>query len=165
MKRLVITERTKFLETRQHPDWKKEVGIANLKDLTPMKWPQNNELILLRLIEGMHHLAFKYKLLETLQSINLTVETCIKFMQQLELIIKVFATIKLRGRVHHKQIRNSMQIPWWTACQVKMVAQPSIRHAPFAKEIKSRPEGVQIQKKSRNLKTSTWIEEGLKFSR
>ena len=30
---------------------------------------------------------------------------------------------------------------------------------------KSRPEGVQIQKKIRNLKTRKRIEEGLKFSR
>ena len=35
-----------------------------------------DELIMLRLIEGMHDSAFKQKLLETLQSVNLTVETC-----------------------------------------------------------------------------------------
>ena len=45
-----------------------------------------DELIMLRLIEGMHDPAFNHKLLETLQSVNLTVETCIEFVQQLELI-------------------------------------------------------------------------------
>ena len=44
-----------------------------------------DELIMLRLIEGMPDPAFKHKLLEILQSVNLT---CIEFMQQLELIKK-----------------------------------------------------------------------------
>ena len=39
------------------------------------------ELILLRLIEGMYDAAFKDKLLETLQSVNLAVETCIESVQ------------------------------------------------------------------------------------
>ena len=43
-------------------------------------------MIMLHLIEGMHDLAFKHKFLEMLQSVNLTVETCIEFVQQLELI-------------------------------------------------------------------------------
>ena len=47
-----------------------------------------DELIMLRLTEGMHDSAFKHKLLETLQSVNLTVETCIELVQQLELIKK-----------------------------------------------------------------------------
>ena len=47
-----------------------------------------DELIMLCLIEGMHDPASKHKLLEWLQSINLTVEMCIEFMQQLELIKK-----------------------------------------------------------------------------
>ena len=45
---------------------------------------KDDELIMLRLIEGMHDPAFKHKLFETLQSVNLTVETRIKFVQQLE---------------------------------------------------------------------------------
>ena len=44
-----------------------------------------DELIMLHLIEGMHDTALKHKLLEMLQSVNLTVETCIEFVQQLEL--------------------------------------------------------------------------------
>ena len=34
-----------------------------------------DEFIMLRLIEGMHDLALKHNLLETLQSVNLTIET------------------------------------------------------------------------------------------
>ena len=49
-----------------------------------------DELIMLRLIEGTHHPACKHKLLETLQSVNLTVETYIEFVQQLELIKKKY---------------------------------------------------------------------------
>ena len=48
-----------------------------------------DELTRLRLIEGIHDPAFKHKLLETLQSVNLTVEKCIEFVQQLDLIKKV----------------------------------------------------------------------------
>ena len=44
------------------------------------------ELIMLRLIEAMHDPAFKHKLLETLQSVNLTVEIWIEFVLRLELI-------------------------------------------------------------------------------
>ena len=64
-----------------------------------------DELIMLRFIEGMHHPAFKHKLLETLQSVNLTLETCIEFVQQVELI-KHFN----QQPNDFKQIRNSMQI-------------------------------------------------------
>ena len=47
-----------------------------------------DELVMLLLIEGMYNSAFKHKLVEILESINLTVETCIEFVQQLELIKK-----------------------------------------------------------------------------
>ena len=40
-----------------------------------------DELIMLRLIEGIHDPAFKHKLLETLQGVNLTVEICRDFVQ------------------------------------------------------------------------------------
>ena len=43
-----------------------------------------DELIMLRLIDGMHNPAFKHKLLELLQSVNFSRN--IEFMQQLELI-------------------------------------------------------------------------------
>ena len=43
---------------------------------------------MLHLIEGMHDPAFRYKLLEMLQRVNLTVETSIELVQELELIKK-----------------------------------------------------------------------------
>ena len=43
-----------------------------------------DELIMLRLIEGMPNPALKHKFLETLKSVNLTVETCIEFVPQQE---------------------------------------------------------------------------------
>ena len=39
-----------------------------------------DELIMLRLIQGTHDPALKHKLLETLQSVDLTVETYIEFV-------------------------------------------------------------------------------------
>ena len=89
-KRLVIIERTKFLETKQKPNksiiWfvhrSKERGrYCKFERLGTGEMTTADELIMLHLIEGMHNLAFKYKLLETLQRVNLTVEICIEFVQ------------------------------------------------------------------------------------
>ena len=96
-KRLVIVKRTKFLETRQHPNESFVQFIHQLKEraryfeferLGTGEMTTEDELMMLCLINGMHNPAFKHKLLETLQSVNLTVETCIEFIQQLELIKK-----------------------------------------------------------------------------
>ena len=94
-KRLVITERTKFLETKQHLDdsivqfvhrLKERARYCEFERLSTSEMTTEDELIMLRLIEGMHNPAFKHKLLEMLQSVNFTVETCIEFVQQLELM-------------------------------------------------------------------------------
>ena len=96
-KRLVIAERTKFLETRQHPDDSIVQFVHQLKEraiyceferLGTGEMITEDELIILRLIESMHNSALKHKLLETLQSVNSTVETWTEFVQQLELIKK-----------------------------------------------------------------------------
>ena len=96
-KRLVVAERTKFLEIRQHPNesivqfvhqLKERARYCEFERLGIGEMTTEDELIMLRLIEGIHNLTFKHKLLETLQSISLTVETCIEFVQQLELIKK-----------------------------------------------------------------------------
>ena len=88
-KRLVIAERTKFLETRQHPNesivqfihqLKEKAKYCEFERLGTGEMTTENELIMLCLIEGMHDPAFKHKLLEMLQSVNLTVETYIEFM-------------------------------------------------------------------------------------
>ena len=88
-KRLVIAERTKFLETRQHPDESIVQFVQQLKEraryceferLATGEMTTEAKLIMLRLIEDMYDPAFKHKLLETLQSVNLTVETRIEFV-------------------------------------------------------------------------------------
>ena len=75
-KKLVITERTKFLETRQHPDELIVQFIHYLKERARYceferhgtgEMTTEDELIILCLIEGMHDLTFKCKLLEMLQ--------------------------------------------------------------------------------------------------
>ena len=79
----MIAERTKFLETRKQPDQSIVQFVYRLKEraryceferLGPGEMTTEDELIMLRLIEGMHDLAFKHRLLETFQSVNLTVE-------------------------------------------------------------------------------------------
>ena len=90
------------------------------------------ELIILRFIEGMHDLAFKHKLLETLQSVNLIVETCTEFFQQLELIkcitnyqTKEKCTAEINTKFYANTEANSMS-------RKKNIVQPSVRYAPFA---------------------------------
>ena len=87
--RLVIAERKTFLETRQWPDesivqfvhrLKERARYCEFERLGTGEMTTEDELIVQRLIEN--------KLLETLQSVNLKVETCIEFVQQLELIKK-----------------------------------------------------------------------------
>ena len=94
-KRFVIAERMKFLETRQDSDEYctihtpiERARYCEFERLGTGEMTTEDELIMLRLIEGTHHPACKHKLLETLQSVNLTVETYIEFVQQLELIKK-----------------------------------------------------------------------------
>ena len=98
MKRLVIAERLNFLETRQQPDesivqfvqgLKERVRYCEFGRLRICEMTTEDELIMIRLIESMHDPAFKHKLLETLQSVNLTVETYTEFVQQLDLIKNV----------------------------------------------------------------------------
>ena len=67
-----------------------------------------DELIMLCLIEGMHDPYFKNKLLEMLQSVNLTVETCIEFVQQLELIKKEMQTAQTNTKFYAKTVANGM---------------------------------------------------------
>ena len=68
-KRLVIAERTKFLETRQHPDESIVQFVHQLKErsryceferLGTGEMTTEDELIMLYLIEGMHDPAFKH---------------------------------------------------------------------------------------------------------
>ena len=83
-KGLVIEERTKFLEIRPHLDesivqfvhrLKESVRYCDFERLGSGEITTEDELIILRLIEGIHNPAFKHQFLETLQSVNLTIET------------------------------------------------------------------------------------------
>ena len=88
-KRFVNVERIKFLETRQHRDesivqfvhlLKERVRYCKFERLGIGEMATEDESIMLHLIEGMHDPVLKYKLLETLQRVNLTVETCIELV-------------------------------------------------------------------------------------
>ena len=121
-KRLVITERTKFLETRQHPNesivqlihrLKGRARYCKFERLGTGEMTTEDELIMLCLIEGMHDPALKHKLLETLQSVNLTVEICTEFVQQLELIknkTKTREKVKINGKYFHMQVDTGSDI-------------------------------------------------------
>ena len=84
-------------------------------------------------LEGMHDPAFKHKLLETLQSVNLTVETRIEFVQQLELIKKY-------NQQSNEGEAQSTNTKFYTNTMVngisgkKVIAQPLVRQVSFAKE-------------------------------
>ena len=171
--RLVIAERTKFLETRQQPDesivrlihrLKESARFCEFERLGTGEMTTEDELIMLLLIEGMHNSALKHKLLEMLQSVNLTVETCIEFVQQLELIKKynqqpneeeAYSTNKYKilckycGEWHVREKNNC----------------PTFSKTCFICKRKNHALKVsRYKKKLRNLKTRKWIEEKLKFS-
>ena len=117
---LVITEKIKFQDTRQHPDESIVQFVHRLKERARYRERlgtgemTTNDLVMLRLIEGTHDPALKRKLLEMFQSVNLSVEICIEFVQQLELIKKYIANNRTKEK-RTAQIRNSMQILWRTA--------------------------------------------------
>ena len=83
-------------------------------------------------------------------------------MQQLELIKKKYSQQPNEGEAYSK---NRYEI----LCKYcgerhdreKIIALPSVRHAPFAKEKKSRPEGVQIQKKNVEELKDTQVDRGV----
>ena len=111
-----------------------------MKDLVP------------RLIEGMHDTAFKHKLLETLQSVNLTVETYIEFVQRLELIKKRITnnrtkkkrTAQTNTKFHANTVASGM-------LGEKTIVQPSVRHSSFVNE-KITPRRCADTKKFEELK-------------
>ena len=106
-----------------------------------------DELVMQRLTEGMHDPAFKHKLLETLKSVNLTIET---FVQQLELIKKGNQQPNEREaygtnmKFYANTVVNSMS-------EGKIIAQPLVRYAPFAKEKKSYLKVCRYKKKVEEL--------------
>ena len=64
------------------------VDIATLKKLGQEEQTIVEDLIQLRLIEGMYNASHWYKIMEQLQIGNMSLNTCIDFIQQQELIQK-----------------------------------------------------------------------------
>ena len=55
-----------------YTDWKERVRYYKFERLGTGEMTTEDELTMLRLIEGMHNPALKHKLLETIQSVNLS---------------------------------------------------------------------------------------------
>ena len=86
-KRWVVVERTKFLKTRQDLNKSKIQYVHKLKEtskydkLETKDRTTEDELILLRLIEGIHDKPYKHKILERLQISNMNLEVSKEFLQ------------------------------------------------------------------------------------
>ena len=123
-----------------------------------------DELIMLRLIEGMHHSAFKQKVLETFQSVNLTVETSIEFVQELELI-------KSNQYLNKGEAYSSNKYEILRKfCRKRRVLGnncPAVSKAcSICKQKNHAPKVCRYKKiRPRKLKTLKGMEEKLKFSR
>ena len=172
-KRLVIMERTKFLETRQHPGesivqfihWLKErAWYFEFERLGTDEMTTEDEFIMLHLIDGMHDPAFEHKLLEILQSVNLTVETCIEFVQQLELIKKYNQQLNEGEAYSTNKYKISCQYCGERHVRVKNNCPTFGKTCSICKRKNHAPKVCRYKRKLRNLKTHKWIEERLKFS-
>ena len=112
-----------------------------------------DKLIMLRLIEGMHDPASKQKSLEMFQSVNLTVETCIEFVQQLELIKKNNQQSNEGEASSTNEYKIFCKYSGERHVRKKIIAQPSVKHAPFVKEKITPWTCADIKKMLRKLKT------------
>ena len=94
-KRLVAAERTKFMKQEiDEPIIKYLHRLRNasryceFEKLGQEEQAIEEDLIQLRLIEGMYNALYRYKIMEQLQIGNMSLNTCIDFTQQQELIQK-----------------------------------------------------------------------------
>jgi len=98
-KRLVVAERTRFLATRQGVGenvrryvqrLREAAKFCNFKDLNAQAATQTaeDELILMRLVDGLVNSTHRIKLLEFMQSATTepSLDNCVQFAQQLEMI-------------------------------------------------------------------------------
>ena len=113
----------------------------------------------------MHDPAFKHKLLETLQSVNLTVETCIEFVQQLELMKKYNQQLN-EGEAYSTN-KYEILCKYSGKCHVrkKNICPAFGKTCCICKRKNHAPKVCRSKKELRNLTIHKWIEEGLKFSR
>ena len=96
-KRLVVAERTKFMAMKQEIDERIIKYLHSLRNASrycefEKFWQEEQtiegDLIQLRLIEGMYNTSHWYKIMEWLQIRNMSLNTCLDFIQQQELIQK-----------------------------------------------------------------------------
>ena len=95
-KRLVVAERTKFMSMNQEIDEPVIKYLHRLRNASrycefeKIRQEQTIEedLIQLWLIEGMYNASHRYKIMEQLEIGNTSLNTCIDFLQQQELIQK-----------------------------------------------------------------------------
>lgn len=93
-KRLVVAKRTKFMLLKQEIDEPIIKYLHRLRNASrycefeKLGQTIEEDLIQLRLIEGMCNASHRYKIMEQLQIGNMSLNTCIDFIQQQELIQK-----------------------------------------------------------------------------
>ena len=96
-KKLVVAERTKFMSRKQEIDepiikylhrLRKASKYCELEKHGQEEQTIEEDLIQLRLIEGMYNASHRYKIIEQLQIGNVSLNTCIDFIQQQEIIQK-----------------------------------------------------------------------------
>ena len=94
-KKLVIVERTKFLSKKHNSNklpgpclrrLKEASNFCEFEKLHTENITLEKELIWLRFIEGLHDVDQKNKIWKHLQGNSMTLEACVEFMQQLEMI-------------------------------------------------------------------------------
>ena len=140
-KRLVIVERRKFLETATNEfivqfvhRLKESARYCKFERFDTGEMTTEDELIMRHLIEGMHDPAIKHKLSEMLQSVSLTVETCIELVQQLELIKKYNQQPNEGEAYSTNKYKILCKYCGEQHVREKIIAQTLVRHALFAIE-------------------------------
>ena len=96
-RRLVVVERTKFMSMKQKIDepiikylhrQRNASRYCKFEKLEQQEETIEEDLIQLRLIEGMYNAPHRYKIMEQLQIGNISLNSSIDFIQQQELIKK-----------------------------------------------------------------------------
>ena len=108
-KRLVVTEGTKFISMKQEIDeliikylhrLRNAGRYCEFEKLGQEELRIEEDLIQLMLIEVMYNASHRYKIMEQLQIGNMSLNTCIDFIQQQELIQKYNHDKTQRTNIH-----------------------------------------------------------------
>ena len=96
-KRVVLAERMKFMSMKQEVDEPIIKYLPRLRNASRYwefekivieEQTSEEDLVRLRLIEGMYNSSHQYKIMEQLQIGNMSLNSCIEFIQKQELIQK-----------------------------------------------------------------------------